>query len=191
MPDSTTEAQAAPVTFTIQGREYTAVPPYTAGHVLQENEAHAINQVWVENIRNNFAGGPLRKLKMKVAEVNGWFKGEGDEKKLDWEKVTNDDLDLEEVNAEFDKYVENYEFGARRAGGVRAPADPVEAEARKIAKEALRPLLAANNYKISEITAEQWKQLIDQALEAKPEIRELARERVAATKAINLSDLKI
>lgn len=193
MPDqeTSTEKTAAPVTFTIQGREYTAVPPYVAGHVLNENEANTINQTWIENVRNNFAGGDLRKLKLRVAETNQWFKGEGEDRKPDWERVTNDDLDAEELETLFAKYVENYEFGARRAGGTRTPSDPVEAEARRIAKEALRPLLAAQNYKISEITADQWRDLIDQALNAKPEIRELARERVAATKGLDLSSLKI
>lgn len=42
-------------TITVAGREFTAPVPYSAGHVLTDNEAAALNQTFHENLRNNFA----------------------------------------------------------------------------------------------------------------------------------------
>ncbi len=39
----------------IQGQTFTASLPYAAGQALTESEARALNQVRLENIRNNFA----------------------------------------------------------------------------------------------------------------------------------------
>ncbi len=41
--------------ITIQGANFNAPQPYDEGHVLTVNEASALNQVFAENLRNNFA----------------------------------------------------------------------------------------------------------------------------------------
>lgn len=42
-------------TITIAGRTFQAPIRYSAGHVLSEHEASALNQTFHENLRNNFA----------------------------------------------------------------------------------------------------------------------------------------
>jgi hypothetical protein len=42
-------------TLTISGKPYTVEPRYAEGHVLNANEASALNQTFFENLRNNFA----------------------------------------------------------------------------------------------------------------------------------------
>lgn len=44
------------VELTIAGQRFSIENRYAAGHVLNENEAAALNQVFRENIRNNLAG---------------------------------------------------------------------------------------------------------------------------------------
>lgn len=43
-------------TITVAGKSYNVEPRYAAGHVLNDNEASALNQTFFENLRNNFAG---------------------------------------------------------------------------------------------------------------------------------------
>lgn len=42
-------------TITISGRAFEVEPRYAEGHVLNANEAAALNQTFFENLRNNFA----------------------------------------------------------------------------------------------------------------------------------------
>ena len=49
-------------TITIQGGQFQIPMPFSEGHTLNGPEASAMNQLFAENIRNNFAG------KMKKAE---------------------------------------------------------------------------------------------------------------------------
>lgn len=90
----------------IQGKVFTVTPPYTAGHVIQENEAYALNQTWKENLRNNFA--------KTVAD--------GDE----------NGVSQEDLQEKLDAYAQTYAFGVRTGGG--RTTDPVEQEARRLAK---------------------------------------------------------
>lgn len=98
--------------FTVQ------VPqPYTAGeHVLTDGEASALNQIIAENLSNN--------LRQKL--VDGQTDAEG--------KVTGPHTP-ESAQALVDAYLAEYEIGVRRAGtGTARVTDPVEREARKIAR---------------------------------------------------------
>lgn len=42
-------------TITIAGKPFSVEPRYAEGHVLNTNEASALNQTFFENLRNNFA----------------------------------------------------------------------------------------------------------------------------------------
>jgi len=55
--------------ITIKDELFTVPVPYTAGHVLSENEANALNQTYHENLRNNFAG--VVTAAKKAAEESG------------------------------------------------------------------------------------------------------------------------
>lgn len=114
--------------LTIKGLEFSISEPFKEGHVLTSNEANVMNQTLRENIRNNFAY-VLAELQETAA------KGETI-------------LDIPAVQAQLDKYVEDYEFGVRRGGG-RMPADPVEKEALTIAKDLIRGALKKAGKKLS------------------------------------------
>lgn len=176
--------------ITIQGLEFEADAPYKEGDVLNANEADAINQTFLENLRNNFASH-VKAARAAVAETNGFFSLDGEKKVYDLDKVTNEMLDLDALQTSFIEYADKYEFGARRAGGTRVPADPVEREAARIAKEKVKELLRAKDIKISDVPKEQMDKLVAQALEQIPAIREQARLTVEANKSITLEGLSL
>jgi hypothetical protein len=93
--------------------------PFAAGpHELTEGEANALNQIVAENLSNN--------LRAKIVE--GQISGEGD-------SATVAAYTDETAQALVDEYLAEYELGVRRAGsGERQVTDPVEREARKIAR---------------------------------------------------------
>lgn len=114
------------------GPSYTvSVPqPYTAGnHTLTEGEASALNQVIAENLSNN--------LRKKIVE------GNPDNNDQPWTEA--------EVQALVDSYLAEYEIGVRRAGGERRVVDPVEREARKIARAKAVALVKENGMKASDV----------------------------------------
>lgn len=106
--------------------------PYAAGsRELTEGEANALNQTIAENLSNN-----LRKRL-----VEGITTGEGDSK-------TTRPYTAEEAQAAVDEYLAEYEIGVRRAGsGERQVTDPVEREARKIARQKAVELIKAQGGK--------------------------------------------
>src|SRR5690606_10051928 len=60
-------------TITIQGHEVSIPVRYAEGHSLNANEANALNQLMLENIRNNVAGKIKKaadEAKVKPEEVN-------------------------------------------------------------------------------------------------------------------------
>jgi hypothetical protein len=98
--------------FTVQ------VPqPFTPGeHTLTEGEASALNQIVAENLGNNLR----EKLATGQVDANG--------------NVTGPHT-AESAQALVDSYLASYEIGVRRAGsGSPRVTDPVEREARKIAR---------------------------------------------------------
>ena len=111
--------------FTVQ------VPqPYAAGpHELTEGEASALNQTVAENLSNN--------LRAKLIE------GQTDEQG----NVTGPHTP-ESAQALVDAYLATYEIGVRRAGsGAARVTDPVEREARKIARQKAVALIKENGGK--------------------------------------------
>lgn len=116
-------------TITVQGEQFEVSQPYAAGHTCTEAEAKALNQVRAENIANNM------RSKVKAA-LDG---GEGAPS-------------LDSVRSDFAKYDSEYEFTLASVGGGRTPVDPVEREARKIARELLKDHLAKTGQgKITEL----------------------------------------
>lgn len=99
--------------------------PYSAGpHELTEGEANALNQTVAENLSNN----------LRATVVNGCPAVEADKangiKASDARPWTDS-----EVQALVDAYLRDYEIGVRRSGtGEARVTDPVEREARKIAR---------------------------------------------------------
>jgi hypothetical protein len=116
--------------------------PYTAGATtLSEGEASALNQIVAENLSNN--------LRAKIVE--GQIDGEG--------KPTGEAHTDTTAQALVDEYLAEYELGVRRAGsGEPRVTDPVEREARRIAREKAKELIKAqggkpSDYDMAPITA--------------------------------------
>lgn len=149
--------------ITIAGQIFTVHRPYFEGHILSANEAAALNQVFGENLRNNFAGT------VKKAVEAGAF-----------DHPTHQDL--------LDAYATSYEFGVRKAreggGSTRTPKDPVEAEALSIAKDKVRAAIKAKGGNPKDYSAADIASLAAQVLDKYPQIREVAARNVASASEI-------
>lgn len=152
--------------ITIQGTQFSIPMPFAQGHVLNEGEAAAMNQLFAENIRNNFAG------KIKVAE----------EKK-----------EARPGQAELDAYCAEYKFGARGPGGPKL--DPIEAEARRLAETAINEALKKKGIKLKDVPDEQMDGWIKEAVETQPQFRTTAKllieQRQAALEALKSAGLSL
>lgn len=141
--------------------------PYAAGtHELTAGEASALNQTIAENLSNN--------LRAKLTD------GNPDENDRQWTP--------EEAQAIVDKYLEDYEIGVRRAGsGAARVTDPVEREARKIARAKAVALVKENGGKPSDYDLDP---IIDQIFDANRDLlmAEGAKIVKAAEKARQASD---
>ena len=179
-------APVARTTIKIQGYLFEILQPFAEGPtVLTAGQAGALNQTRAENIRNNGASWLIRRLKAH----NDALIAKG------LEPLTEDDDAPEEILAEFRAYVAEldatYDFSARRT---RAPADPVEREAYKIAASKIREKLVENKIEIKSLADGQFEALVNKLLEARPEIREVARRRVeeaAAIASVTLDELRL
>lgn len=157
--------------ITIQDWLATIPAPFSEGHVLNENQAGAMNQLFAENIRNNFA----KKVKdaREEAEKNG---GE---------------VDFSALQSALDEYASSYEFGTRKGGGggdSSLPKDPVLRAAHIIARNLIRDKAKAKGKKLS---AEQVASLVPQLLEKNPSIMDEARRQVEAQNAITIEELEL
>lgn len=146
--------------YTIAGKTFSILQPYEAEHVLTAGEASALNQVFAENIRNNFAA------KVKEATEAGTF-------------------DQEVFQGQLDDYMDEYEFGVRRGGGGRTT-DPVQAEAMIIARDKVRKALVKRGHALKDVPASEITRLAKDILASGkyPEITDAARARVAAQQEV-------
>jgi hypothetical protein len=168
--------------LTVQGLTFSVPRPYLAGHVLNEAEASQLNQVFGENIRNNFAA----KMRGKVEEYRKANSIPDDQ------EIGADVLDKDTLDAEFAEFANAYEFGVRQSSGSpRTPADPVAKEAQRIARERVKGALVKKGVKLSTVSEEQWKAWIAQVLEKYPDIREEAQRRVTAAAEIAVEGLEL
>lgn len=146
------------VEATIAGETFQVATPFKAGDVLQANEASALNQTFVENIRNNMA------KQVKDAKEAGTF-------------------DSTAMQTVIDQYVDGYEFGVRTGGGGRT-SDPVMAEAMDIARGKVREALQKAGHKLADVPASRISELAKEAVDKNPKIMDLARSRVEAAREI-------
>lgn len=121
--------------------------PYSAGpHELSSGEASALNQTIAENLSNN--------LRKKLVE------GNPDEDGRQWTDAEAQDI--------VDKYLDEYEIGVRRAGtGAARVTDPVEREARKIARQKAVAYIKENGGRPSDFDLDP---IIDQIFDANRDV---------------------
>src|SRR3990167_8246725 len=101
----------------IQGHAFVVPVPFAEGHSLSGGEASAMNQVFHENLRNNFAA------RIKKLEGDGA-------------------IDISSLQNELDEYAVEYEFGVSQSA---TAADPIEREAMKLARQAVKAALKKAN----------------------------------------------
>lgn len=126
----------------IDGISFEISQPYAAGHTLTEVEAKVLNQVRSENIGNN--------LRAQVKD----FKEKGKES---------------ELSALVKEYDEAYVFTTAGDGSGRKTLDPIEREARAIAKDVIKAELAKQGRNLKTVpeglTAEQWAEKLEENIE--------------------------
>jgi hypothetical protein len=146
--------------ITIQGTELSLEVPYSEGHVLTAAEASQLNQVYCENLGNNF--------RSKVKEM------------------LEGGSSVDDIQAAFDAYADAYEFGSRRASsGTKRTADPIEKEARALAKRALTEFFKKKDIDYSSLSVDEKEQSLRTYMEKHGEkVREIAARRVADQKAM-------
>lgn len=146
--------------ITIQGQELTIEVPYEDGHVLTAAEASQLNQVYAENIGNNFR-----------AKVKEMLEGGSS---------------VDDIQAALDTYAETYEFGVRRSSGAsKRTVDPIEKEARALAKKALTDFFKKKDVDFSSLSVDEKEAAIRTYFEKHGEkVRAIAARRVADAKAM-------
>jgi hypothetical protein len=144
---------------TVAGKLFAMPIIFKAGQelTLTEGMASQFNQVYHENIRNNFA--------KKVSD-----------------KIEKGEFDQDAFQTEIDKYADEYEFGTRRSGGPRAPADPVAREALRLAVDAISNKLRAEGKKPNDFS--NLKEIAAKLVEKNPAFTEKAKENIAERERI-------
>lgn len=138
---------------------------YAPGHILNLEEASALNQLLRENLRNNYA-----------KEVEGAI-----------EKATKEEraLSAEEISAlrdNFHSYAATYTFASKREP--KAPFDPIKREAHKIASSMVLEALAKKGKKKADLAEGIFDKLISDTVERNINgVMDEAKRRVEATKA--------
>ena len=151
----------------IGGLSFNVPLPFNEGYVLRPKDAAQFNQVYHENLRNNFN----KTVAERVAQS----------------EESGEAVDTAQLQAEFNEYVAEYDFGERR-GGFRTT-DPVLQEAMDIGRELIRVALKRRGHKIADIGAKKISELAKKAIDANPAIMVEAKNRVAAKQDVALGEV--
>lgn len=145
---------------TINGLQFEISEPYAEGHVVTDLEARVLNQTRSENIGNN--------ARAKIKEMQDAGNGE------------------EEIAAYVTELDSGYSFTVRGVSSARK-LDPVEREARKIARDLLKSHLASSGRKLTVapegLTDEEWDAKIESEVDrisAMDDVLNAAKKAVAA-----------
>lgn len=163
-------------TIAIQGYDFEISPRYAAGYILKENEAKALNQTLYENGRNNFAST----VKAAVKEVFGETPAE--DARLDDSKVA-------ELQAQFDDYMEKYEFNVRTS--ISTPRDPVMAEAVSLALRAIKESIKAQGGNPKDYAAEDLQTAAKNLVARDPEYLATAKDFVSRRQALAAKSIEL
>ena len=138
-------------TFAVADMEFSCPEPFEEGHTCSDNESSALNQLLIENVRNN--------MRSKI------------------EKAMKEGKPVEEIQAQITGYVEGYEFGKRSTGGSKK--DPVDIKAFQIARDLIKKSLKAEGHNLRTVENDNINMLAEQLLEKHPQIRAKAEQIVA------------
>ena len=145
-------------TIVVQGVQVDVSTPYQPGHALTEAEAKALNQLRLENIRNNVAP--------KVKEL----KDGREATELSQEELNKVTQIVQERDA-------NYEFTMGGGGGGGRTADPLEKELRSLAREIVSGKIREKGYKIKDVPKEKVESLMEQVM-GNEDVQKMAQKRL-------------
>lgn len=172
---------------TIQGVVFDLEDKYEAGHTVNENEAGALNQTRAENLRNNFASVVKSAREDAARKANG-LADDATPTDDQLNAVEFDEATIDELKSKFNEVADKYEFGARGGGGTRTT-DPVEREAKRIAREKVEAAIREKYGKLSAVASEKITELVNE-LAQREDIVALAKSNVESAKSI-AADLEI
>lgn len=147
----------------IQGVTFSVAPRYAEGHQLTAHEATALNGLLGENLRNNFSTTVKKLVEAQPKDEAG-------------NPVPLSDEQITALRAQFAEYASSYAFSGARA--TRAPVDPVEREARKMARVIITNALKGKSIDPKTLADGKMDELIDAVLAKQPAIRARAKEYV-------------
>lgn len=140
-----------PLIVQIRQHKFDILREYQAGHICTAGEAAALNQMLIENIRNNVYGFVVREVRNSPGNV----------------LTVNQQVDLQK---QINQYVETYHF---KSNPMRyRPMTPIESATRELARQEAEIWGQQNGYlPDSEEVGEKYKELLNN-----PEIIDRARE---------------
>jgi len=144
---------------TIAGVNVEIPQPVAEGQTLTAGMAAALNQLLVENVRNNLAGRAKPKKDADGNEVPG----------------------VAITQALVDEYVAGYEFGVSRrgSGGGRPAVDPVRKEALALAIAAVKQAVVNKGLKVADYGMDNIRAKAEELVENRPTYTEQARKIIA------------
>lgn len=163
---------------TISGTQFDIPAPYSEGHTLNAAEASVLNQTFLENIRNN-AAGRIKAAKEKMGEsfsVDTPVGGEGEDASKTLRQLISD-------------YANTYQFGVRTTRTAE-PVDPVEREARVIAREVLAKALKEKGVKKADLPENTYEDALA-SYAANDKIVKEAKRRVKERESIGLDEIDL
>ena len=149
--------------ITIAGKPFIVPHRYEEGHVLSAAEARSLNQIFWENLRNNF------QARVKSAVNAGAF-------------------DQKLLQSELNEYARVYEFGSRARRGTFS--DPFMDQAAKIAKEKVHGDFRRKGIDPREVQAAVITAKVKEAIATNPRIMQEARRRITEMQALAADDLQ-
>lgn len=175
-------------TLTIQGVALAVPQPFVEGHVVNANEAAALNQLVKENTANNFRA----KVKSAIAAYAKAEAEAGNEVDAEADDFELPESEIAALQSDLDTYLTGYEFGVRQSRGERASRNPLDKKMASIANKMLRKSIIAAGKKPADFE-DKWDAMLEAVLSAKNDVikaeaeRQLAVEREAAD--VSLAEL--
>ena len=152
-----------PEKITIAGKPFDVPHRYEEGHQLTAAEAKALNQIFWENLRNNF------QVRVNSAIKVGAF-------------------DHKFLQDQLNEYARTYEFGSRARRGTFK--DPFMDQAAKVAREKVHGDLRRDGIDPKEVQSAVITARIKEAIATNPRIMQEARRRVIEMRALAADDLQ-
>jgi hypothetical protein len=152
-----------PEKITIAGKPFDVPHRYEEGHQLTAAEAKALNQIFWENLRNNF------QVRVNSAIKVGAF-------------------DHKFLQDQLNDYARTYEFGSRARRGTFK--DPFMDQAAKVAREKVHGDLRRDGIDPKEVQSAVITARIKEAIATNPRIMQEARRRVIEMRALAADDLQ-